>query len=111
MGMPGVGNHKMKSILAILLFCLPCLASDTNCIASWYNPRTNGMVAASYQYPIGTRLKVTELNNDCWVLVTVIERGPRKSLHRQIDLSRRAFEFLDGLEYGLAPVRIEVVKP
>ena len=93
--------------IAGLLIAASCHAGQ---VASWYVPRVNGMVCASYEYPMGTRLKVTEVHNGSWVIVTVIERGPNRRLGRTVDLSRTAFLCLDGLELGLAEITIERIK-
>ena len=68
------------------------------------------MVCASWFYPKGTVLRVTELHNGLSVMVKVIERGPNHRLKRQIDLSRLAFSQMDGLALGIAEVKIERVK-
>ena len=96
----------MKLIL-LLLICSSCRACD---VASWYATDAPGFVCASYDYPIGALLKVTEARNGCWVIVRVIERGPNHRLNRQIDLCPAAFMVLDGLDLGLAPVVIERIK-
>lgn len=96
----------MKFFAALLLAC-SCRASD---VASWYAPRVAGMVCASYDYPIGSTLRVTDAHNGFWVVVRVIERGPNHRLHRRVDLCPAAFLHMNGLELGLAEVRIERIK-
>lgn len=109
MGVP-VPIQTMKTILAILLIAATANATD---LASWYYPRTNGMFCATRFYPIGTKLRVTEIHNGISVVVVVIERGPAFRLirqHRVIDLAPAAFQRLAGLELGLAEVTIVEVK-
>ena len=97
------------------LFCVLCvwdaspLRLNSAVLASWYDAA--GYTCAAWGYPLGTRLKVTEIHNHLSVIVTVTDRGPARRLFRQerrIDLSRAAFEQLDGLELGLAEVSISV---
>ncbi|MDO9322427.1 MAG: septal ring lytic transglycosylase RlpA family protein, partial [Pseudomonas sp.] len=59
--------------------------------------------------PFGTRVRVTNLNNDKSVLVRINDRGPY-ARSRIIDLSRKAAQQLDMLRAGVAPVRVESVE-
>lgn len=90
-------------------------------IASWYGKECAGrimangkpfdpdkMTCASWDYPLGTRLKVSHDGLSVYVIVT--DRGPAKRLHREIDLSRAAFECLAPLSKGLIVVKVEKVK-
>ena len=78
------------------------------CLASWYHcAQPNG--CASWSYPIGTMLRVTERHNGSSVVVKVVERGPAKWLVREgvlLDLSEQAFKQLDGIELGHAEVTV-----
>jgi hypothetical protein len=79
--------------------------------ASWYD--CAGLTCATWDYPLGSRLRITEIHNRRSVIVTVNDRGPRHSLvraGRRIDLSRAAFLQLDGLELGVAEVTIQEIK-
>ncbi len=86
--------------------------------ASWYGPgfqgrktasgerfNTNEMTAAHKTLPFGTVLKVTNLSNDKFVVVTVNDRGPYVG-GRIIDLSKAAKDEL-GMG-GTTQVRLEV---
>jgi rare lipoprotein A (peptidoglycan hydrolase) len=100
--------------IAFCLFCRPAPAVDG--WASWYHPApgVTNLVCASWFYDIGARLRVTELHNGSHVDVIVVERGPNLRFlpsRRIIDLSPAAFAQLDGLELGLAEVRVEEIKP
>lgn len=93
-------------------------------LASWYGeahrgkPMANGqpfnptrLTAASWFYPLGTRVKVT-LDSDPGrsVIVTITDRGPARRLVRQgrvIDLSRAAFEALAPSRLGLITVFLQ----
>jgi rare lipoprotein A len=92
-------------------------------IASWYGEdhrvkiMANGqefnpdkLTAASWFYPLGTRLRVSPRSDPCRsVIVTVTDRGPAKRLVRQgriIDLSRAAFSAIADPDLGLIEVII-----
>ena len=69
----------------------------------------NQLTAAHRTLPFGTRVRVTNLNNDKSVLVRINDRGPY-ARRRIIDLSRKAAQQLDMLRSGVAPVRVESVE-
>lgn len=88
-------------------------------VASWYgsharNPKTSsgerynmyGMTAAHPTLPLGTRVRVKNLNNGRSIVVRINDRGPFLS-NRVIDLSFAAAKKL-GIN-GLAPVEIQAV--
>ena len=66
----------------------------------------NQLTAAHRTLPFGSRVRVTNLNNDKSVLVRINDRGPY-ARSRLIDLSQKAAEQLDMLRAGVAPVRVE----
>lgn len=68
----------------------------------------NDMVAAHQTLPFGTRVKVTNLENDKQITVRIVDRGPFKP-GRIIDLSRVAAGKLDLLEDGVVDVEIETL--
>ena len=72
-----------------------------------YNPQA--FVCATYQFEIGTVLRLTEVRNGLTVTVTVTDR-PKRIYGNRLDLSPRAFSELDGLELGLCTVTATVVK-
>ncbi len=66
------------------------------------------LTAAHRTLPFGTRVRVTNLENDRRVVVTINDRGP--SHHgRVIDVSWRAARELGILEAGTVRVRLEVL--
>ena len=86
-------------------------------IASWYGQQHQGlkmangkrfdrrkMTAASWYVPLGTVLRVVNLENGRSVIVTVTDRGPNLRLHRIVDLSEAAARQLGYVEKGLTPV-------
>lgn len=90
-------------------------------LASYYGTEFNGgttasgdtydparMTAAHRTLPFGTRVLVTNLENNRSVLVTVTDRGPQKP-DRIIDVSLNAAAQLMMLPSGVVKVRVEVV--
>ncbi len=90
-------------------------------MASWYGPgfhgkktangeryNQNAMTAAHKLLPLGTVVKVTNLENDESVVLRVNDRGPFK-YDRIIDVSRRAAHKLGMHEAGTARVRVEAI--
>lgn len=91
--------------------------------ASYYADKFNGrktasgerfsnrkLTAAHRKLDFGTKLKVTNVVNKKWVIVTVNDRGPFiKS--RDIDLSKEAFmQITDNKNHGILTVTIEIIK-
>lgn len=76
--------------------------------ASWYKYK-NGLFAASPDFPVGTKLRVINLDNKKFVDVTVNDYGPDRSVHpdRAIDLDAVAFKRLTPLGEGTMKVAIE----
>lgn len=87
--------------------------------ASWYGPGFQGketangdtfdqtkMTAAHPSLPMGTKAKLTNLENDKEVEVRINDRGPYAK-DRVIDVSRAAAKKLDMQEDGTAQVKIE----
>lgn len=78
--------------------------------ASGQKYRHNKLTAAHKTLPFGTVVRVTNLENDKSVEVTINDRGPYVE-DRIIDLSKEAAERLGFVNKGLADVRLEVVDP
>ena len=90
-------------------------------LASWYGefhhgqPTASGeiydmtrMTAAHRTLPLGTQLRVVNLQNGRVVRVRVNDRGPYVD-GRILDLSREAARALDMEHSGLAAVKLEVI--
>ena len=71
-----------------------------------YNP--NALTAAHKTLPLGTRVRVTRVDNGNSVDVTINDRGPYVA-GRVIDLSRRAAQDIGMTGRGLARVRVAVL--
>jgi rare lipoprotein A len=91
-------------------------------IASYYSDNFEGRTTASGEIfsqeeltaahpslPFGSRVRVTNLNNNLTVIVTINDRGPFKG-NRIIDLSRAAAEKIKMINTGLAEVEITAAK-
>ncbi|EPG74361.1 rare lipoprotein A [Leptospira fainei serovar Hurstbridge str. BUT 6] len=89
--------------------------------SSWYGPKFHGkptasgepfdktkLTAAHPSLPLGSVVKVKNLENDKEVLVRVNDRGPFAK-DRIIDLSEKAAETLDFKDVGIARVGLKVV--
>jgi rare lipoprotein A len=89
--------------------------------ASWYGPRFHGKKTASGEIydqtkftaahktlPLGSKARVTNLDNGNTVEVAINDRGPFVE-GRIIDLSRAAAGALGFVESGTAPVRVELI--
>lgn len=92
-------------------------------VASFYGWETKGprtasgalwdprkLTLASWDYPFGTKLRVTNLANGRSVTVVCNDRGPHRRFVRQgriVDLSQAAFARIADLRAGLIDVKIE----
>lgn len=96
-------------------------------VASYYGPGFHGnetasgeifdqraMTAAHRTLPLGTRVRVTNLENGRSVVVRINDRGPYGRNYRNgtiIDLSKGAARRLRFLKDGLVRVKVEVLPP
>ena len=90
-------------------------------VASYYHAKFQGrltasgekydqtkMTAAHNALPMGTRIKVTNLRNKRWVIVTVNDRLHHRNT-RLVDLSKAAASKLGYVGRGLTRVRVEIL--
>ncbi len=95
--------------------------SSTTGNASWYGPgfhgrptasgeafNQNALTAAHRTLPFGTRVRVTNLNNNRQVIVRINDRGPFAH-GRILDLSAEAARVIGLDRAGVGPVRLEVL--
>jgi rare lipoprotein A len=101
----------------IVLFCgLACLSFTHR--ATYYSdhfvgrPTTSGeifsqnlLTCASNIYPIGTRLKLTNIENGKSVVVRVNDTGGFKRV--TLDLSKKAFRKIADLKIGIVKIKIK----
>ncbi|MGH7835813.1 MAG: septal ring lytic transglycosylase RlpA family protein [Candidatus Binatia bacterium] len=89
--------------------------------ASWYGQKFHGKKTASGErfdqhdhtaahpsFPLGSKVRVTRLDNGKWVEVEINDRGPFLD-GRIIDLSRAAAKVLGMTEEGVVMVRVELL--
>ena len=99
----------------------PRLLRVVNGAASWYGPgfyvrqtasgerlRKGTFTAAHRTLPFGTRVRVTNLDNNRSVVVRINDRGPFR-YHRVIDLAHGAASELRMMQAGEIPVRLEIL--
>ncbi len=65
------------------------------------------MTVALWGLPLGTMVRVTNLENRKSIIVEVTDRGPAHALHRVADLSWAAAKVLDFVDNGLATVLVQ----
>ena len=120
---------RLLSACALLSLLAGCASTDAidphgydkTGVASYYGAKHHGkrtasgerfnknsLTAAHRQLPFGTRVKITNLNNDRSCVVRVNDRGPY-SRGRLIDVSREAAEQLGMLRSGTAKVRVQAL--
>ena len=68
----------------------------------------NALTAAHKTLPFGTKVKVTNLENNKSTNVTIIDRGPFVK-GRIIDLSKEAARQINIIKKGVGKVNIEVI--
>jgi rare lipoprotein A (peptidoglycan hydrolase) len=91
-------------------------------IASWYGIQHQGrkmangqkfdrrkLTAAYWYLPLGSIIRVTNLENGKSISVTVTDRGPNFRLHRVLDLSEGAARKLDYIQKGLTSVLVSPI--
>lgn len=119
----------MKAITFLFLIPVFCLTLTANLqaqeeefgLASYYSDDYHGrptaygdyydkdkLTAAHKKYPYGSKIKVTRLDNNKAVTVTVTDKGPYIK-GRVVDLSRRAAESIGLVADGVAQVKVELV--
>ena len=126
---------RVLVLLLVLCFALPiyppAYAENTNDPvivktltgdASWYYGFMiagdrffrNGHYAAMWDVPLGTKVRVTDLDNGKSIIVTINDRGPNKQMMakgRIIDLAAKAFYDLNGnFRPSTIRVKLEVLR-
>jgi rare lipoprotein A len=143
--LPEIPGLSLGAAVWLLVGCVSLIGAEPSGLASWYGEQhrnrlmANGrpfdpdkLTAASWMYPLGTRLRISthdedrsvvvtrgavrtprptyDHDGDRSVVVTVTDRGPARELVRRgrvIDLSKAAFAVLGDCKAGLIRVRIE----
>lgn len=115
--------YRTIYLLVLLLLCSSAIAQVQTGKASFYADkfegrptasgekyRHNKLTAAHKTLPFGTKVKVTNLDNNKTVEVVINDRGPYVD-GRIIDLSKSAAEQLGFINQGLAEVKMEIIDP
>ena len=70
-------------------------------------------VAAHPEWPFGTEVRVTNLNNDKAIKVRIVDRGPSKKVRKKgvlIDVSHGVAKVLGFVDKGVTKVKLEVLR-
>ncbi len=117
---------KLTAIFFLILasFLASCSSPQVETgLASWYSVKTNygretasgerfrqmAKTAAHKTLPMGTEVKVTNLNNGKSVKVRINDRGPYVE-GRIIDLSKGSARRIGMVNEGVVPVKVEVLR-
>lgn len=71
--------------------------------------RNSESFGASWTFPLGALVKVTNLQNGKSVIVRITDRGPAKRLERIIDLGKMSFARLANPKEGIIKVNVEEI--
>ena len=110
---------KILTVLTMMLFSLSF--SQQSGKASYYHDkyegkktkngsifRQNALTCASNMYKLNSKLRVTNMENDKSVIVTVTDTGMFK-MPKIVDLSKKAFTEIASLKKGIVSVLVEEV--
>lgn len=124
---------KVGAAGLFFLLIFPAIAFSETGTASWYSsedackynptkgcPTASGksiyelekkgiLFAASWSYPLGSKVLVKNKQNSKSVMVLVTDRGPAKRLHRVIDLGKDAYRKIASLKTGVINVEVRNV--
>jgi rare lipoprotein A len=115
--------HRRAIMLIAAASMALASAAESKDVASWYgyelagrlmangrkfNPRT--YTAASWRYPLGSAVRVTNASNGRSITVTITDRGPAFWTHRTIDLSLAAARALKFEQRGVTRVTIKRIR-
>lgn len=123
---------KRFIILLISVFLFTSSATGMELTASWYSVDSlkregtwayskgimangkkfddNALTCATRLYPLGTALKITNIENNKFVYVIVTDRISKRYGDTRIDLTSTAFRLLASLDSGLIKVNVEEIK-
>ena len=128
---------NLRSLILLLILCFaflvppnaaaeninnPVVLKTRTGKASWYYGFLithnkffrNGHYAAMWGVPIGTKVRVTDMDNGKSIIVTINDRGPSKRLVKKgriIDLAAKAFYDLNGnFRPSTIRVKLEVLR-
>jgi len=116
----------MRKILILLLFTTGIYAQTASYYHDKYNNKKtasgiifkqDSLYAAHYSLPFGTKVQITNLDNNKSVIVTIVDRGPyiikSKKLYkhpsRYIDLSTSAFKMISTTKKGIIKIKYRII--
>lgn len=122
-----------KTIVVIMTIILVTLTTSSWAMqASWYSKadlirdgqdkithfimangrefKDEGLTCASWDWKLGTSVRVTNNENGKSIVVVVTDRTSRRFKGKRIDLSKYAFARIADLKQGLAQVSVEEIK-
>jgi rare lipoprotein A len=105
-GGPSTTAQEKQVYIGLASFYAANLNGQETASGTPYDP--TAYTAANRDLPLGTKVMVTNLENNRSVVVTITDRGPTRA-DRILDLSLAAATELNMLTSGVAKVRIEVV--
>lgn len=111
LAMAGCNHHRMPEQPApgdVVIGLASYYAEESGRTASGERYDANSFTAAHRIWPFGTRVRVTNLQNDRSVIVTINDRGPHRK-DRIIDLSYGAAQEIRMITAGVVKVRLEVL--
>lgn len=76
-------------------------------IASWYRHSKTPQGAATNYFPLGTKVRVTNLENNKSIIVTITSTWTQKNPQRVIDIERTGFKKIGLISQGILRVRLE----
>jgi rare lipoprotein A len=99
--------RKIVFVFATISGFTGAASAEEQGIASYYeNPLHGGLIAAHRTLPLGTQVKVFNLDNGRTAIVKIVDRGPFIR-GRIIDVSTAAAGLLGFRQAGTARVKIE----
>jgi rare lipoprotein A len=105
---PKKTSKKKKSKVIDSGSCMASYYWEGQMTASGERFDPDGLTAAHKTLPMGSKVRVTNKNNDRSVVVRINDRGPYAG-GRCLDLSRAAMKKVGGTGSGVIPVRYEVL--
>jgi rare lipoprotein A len=95
-------------LVSALTFGSTAFADEYGIATYYFHPRyPTSMIAAHKYLPLGSRVRVHDLDNGRSVDVTIVDRGPFAGPTRIIDLSTVAANALGIRSAGIAHVRVQ----
>jgi rare lipoprotein A len=95
-------------LVGLLTFGSAAYADEYGIATYYFHPRYPYSLIAAHKYlPMGSRVRVHDLDNGRSVDVTIVDRGPFAGPSRIIDLSTVAAGALGIRSVGIAHVRVE----